>query len=357
MVSRFTTPVLDAVLAGPAWVMAQSYSLLQYVKLQTRISTATDRFLDFISRDFFGTRLGRRVAENDTSFRARIKKEILRPRATRAALTLALVDLTAKAPAIFEPTNPYDAGGYGRSGMTVGTGLGYGLAGGYGSLQLPFQVFVGAYRPSTNGGIASVAGYYTPTYTSNLIAGSSTFSAIVAAGDATMTVSSTDVPIILPGYSVAKHASGPTSTNVGFVSIPATPGVQYAMSMWLYIPSNSTATNVVLDAEGSGDPTRTLLADMSIRNGWQRILSSDATTSGTSTFMVLRVNGPSGAVVYSSGWSAGQLVGTAGGYGAGSIEYGSLTQITGVVTDADINATIAKTMPDSTIAWSHIIPS
>jgi hypothetical protein len=43
--------------------------------------------------------------------------------------------------------------------MTTGTGLGYGVAGGYGSLALPFQAFITAFRP-VGIGISGVGGYY-----------------------------------------------------------------------------------------------------------------------------------------------------------------------------------------------------
>ena len=45
-------------------------------------------------------------------------------------------------------------------------GVGYGVAGGWGCLRLPFQFFITAYRPQ-GGGISQLAGYGTggvPTY-------------------------------------------------------------------------------------------------------------------------------------------------------------------------------------------------
>ncbi len=64
-------------------------------------------------------------------------------------------DLTGRAPAIFEPARPADTGSY------AGPALGYGVAGAWGNLNLPFQVFVQARRPAP-AGIATIAGYGTP---------------------------------------------------------------------------------------------------------------------------------------------------------------------------------------------------
>lgn len=157
-----TTPVLDGLLNGIGSCFSWLFSLIAYANLQTRISTATDVFLDIIGIDYLGTTVVRKAGQSDESWRRRIKQEILAPKATRPAMVQRLTDLTGRAPVIFEPTMPMDTGGYGYSGMTVGTGLGYGLAGGYGNLLLPFQCFITAYRPS-GGGVAVVAGYGNPS--------------------------------------------------------------------------------------------------------------------------------------------------------------------------------------------------
>lgn len=159
------SPILDGLLSGVAWVWAQTYSLLQFAKLQTRIATASGVFLDMIAADFFGMFLKRRDAETDTSLRSRIDAELFREKGTRAGLIRALTDLTGRVPGVFEPAYPLDTGGYGKTGMTAGTGLGYGVAGGYGDLQLPFQFFLTPFRPK-GGGVAIVAGWggaFTPT--------------------------------------------------------------------------------------------------------------------------------------------------------------------------------------------------
>jgi hypothetical protein len=152
-----STPVLDAVLAGLGSAWAAMYALLAYTKLQTRIVTATGFFLDLVALDFFGNSLVRESGETDAAFQARIRSNIFAPRGTRAALALALTNLTGRTPAIFEPANTEDTGGYGTEAQGGG-GMGYCVAGGYGSLQLPFQCFVTAFRPIV-GGIAQVTGY------------------------------------------------------------------------------------------------------------------------------------------------------------------------------------------------------
>ena len=151
-----STPVLDALLSGIAWALALVYSLIVYAKNQTRIATASDGFLDLISYDFFGGNLPRRQQEQDNPFRARILATLLREKVTRNGMIAALINLTGRAPFIFEPARPADTGAY-----SVSTS-GYGVAGGYGSLQLPAQVFMTAYRPAGSG-IPFVAGYGSPS--------------------------------------------------------------------------------------------------------------------------------------------------------------------------------------------------
>ena len=146
-----TAPVLSALLSGLADGWAWLYAMLGYARLQTRIATATDTFLDLVSQDCFGGELPRRIGESDASFRARIQQALLRARATRSALVAELSDLTGRVPVVFEPARPADTGAYGIA-------LGYGVAGGWGSLALPFQSFVTAFRP-LGMGVPNVAGW------------------------------------------------------------------------------------------------------------------------------------------------------------------------------------------------------
>lgn len=147
-----STPILDALLQGLAWTGSFVYSLISYARLQTRIKTATDGWLDMIAADFFGSSLSRAANQSDTSFRARIIINLFRERATRGGVIKVLQDLTGRTPLVFEPQRPADTGAYSAPNS------GYGVAGGYGSLLLPCQAFVTAFRP-TGTGIPLVAGY------------------------------------------------------------------------------------------------------------------------------------------------------------------------------------------------------
>ncbi|AZG15421.1 hypothetical protein EHF44_16695 [Cupriavidus pauculus] len=143
---------MTGILNGLAYVGAFIYSLISYTRLQTRIKTATDGWLDMIAADFFGNALLRAANQSDESFRARILINIFRERATRAGLIRILQDLTGRTPIVVEPTRPADTGSYG------GPLIGYGVAGAYGSMLMPFQAFVTAFRP-TGSGIPLIAGY------------------------------------------------------------------------------------------------------------------------------------------------------------------------------------------------------
>jgi hypothetical protein len=153
-------PVLDGLLTGLASGWSWAHDLLQYIKAQTRIGTASDIWLDIVAQDFFGHRLARRSGQNDDAFRHRIRRELLRERGTRGAVIAVLQDLTGRTPVVFEPALPSDTGGY-ASAAGAGGGVGYGVAGGWGNLTLPFQAFITAYRP-VGSGIAVVAGWGAP---------------------------------------------------------------------------------------------------------------------------------------------------------------------------------------------------
>jgi hypothetical protein len=152
--SDATGTIVRAVQAGFAAGLSIVYAMVVYAGLQVRIKTATDGFLDLISGDYFGTRFPRIFGESDSAFRARILQELLRERGTRHGVFQALLDLTGRAPIIFEPSRPKDTGAY-----DVASSLGYDMAGGYAELDLPCQSFVTAFRPLSTQGVPNVAPY------------------------------------------------------------------------------------------------------------------------------------------------------------------------------------------------------
>jgi hypothetical protein len=72
------SPNLSAVLRSLATPWAWLHDMIRYVIIQTRVSTATDTWLDLISYDFFGNVLIRKLNESDSSYRARVKAALLR---------------------------------------------------------------------------------------------------------------------------------------------------------------------------------------------------------------------------------------------------------------------------------------
>lgn len=148
--------LVGSVLSAFSTIQAFLYDTIQFTKLQTRIKSATGGWLDFIAADFFGAGASRALGQSDTSFRAVIIANLLRERGTRRALAQVVTDLTGAAPQIFEPERIADTGAYG------GPNTGYGVAGRYGSMLLPFQTFVIAQRP-LGSGIPLIAGYNIPS--------------------------------------------------------------------------------------------------------------------------------------------------------------------------------------------------
>lgn len=134
------TPIVDSALQGAAWALSFIYSLYAYAKLQTRILTASDGWLDLIAADFFGQRVVRGQGQSDTSFRANIIANLFRARNTRTAVAQVLMAVTGRAPLIVEPWNVSDTGGWDIA-------QGYDLGGYWGGEDLPYQSFVTAYRP------------------------------------------------------------------------------------------------------------------------------------------------------------------------------------------------------------------
>ena len=128
--------LLNGVLAGFASVWAWLHELLAEVRKQSRVQTATGQFLDLACVDFFGGRLPRRAGESDAALRFRVARAMRRERGTRAGLIAAAAE-AGYAARVFEPARPADTGAYNRSST-----LAYGLAGAWGSLEMPLECLV-----------------------------------------------------------------------------------------------------------------------------------------------------------------------------------------------------------------------
>ena len=135
------SPVLHGALTACAKSLAWCHSLYVYARSQTRLETANRGGLDIAAYDFFGNSLLRPAGLSDKQFRMQIKTSLLRERGTRQAIIDIIEALTGNTPAVFETLRPADTGAYG------GPALGYGVAGRYGSYNLPYQAFVEVSRP------------------------------------------------------------------------------------------------------------------------------------------------------------------------------------------------------------------
>lgn len=138
-------PNLNAILGGFGQSWAWLSQTLAYVGSQTRIETAADEWLDLIGADFFGFSLQRCPNETDDVYKARIKSNILVNAGTRQSLIDGVKKLTGSTAQVFEPSNCLDTGSYGQidpASGSMGGRFAYGSAGGWGSLKLPYQVFI-----------------------------------------------------------------------------------------------------------------------------------------------------------------------------------------------------------------------
>lgn len=146
-------PVILGVLNGIAAVLAVSYTLIQFVRAQTRLGTSSGGWVDLWASDFLGATLPRRQGESDAAYVLRIQIALFQQRATRPAMQAVLTNLTGRAPVIFEPANPYDSGCLGKN---QGVHSFFGVAR-YGSIACPFGALITAYRPQVSGGLAGAA--------------------------------------------------------------------------------------------------------------------------------------------------------------------------------------------------------
>ena len=145
-------PIATAILGGISDSLANIYALLTYAIAQCRISSAYSFWLDLIAWDFLGPTFVRSAGQNDASFQAAVKAQIVQPRVTRAGVVSVIKNLTGNTPEIFEPWNTGDAGGWDS---------GYGAwdtDGGWGDTCLPAQVFIIAYRSGWQG-VPNISGW------------------------------------------------------------------------------------------------------------------------------------------------------------------------------------------------------
>jgi hypothetical protein len=134
------------------------YGLLQYVLIQSRISTATGPWLDLASLDYLGHRLPRRASEPDLNYSGRIRGAILQEAASRSAVLGGIEALVGTPPSIFEPANCGDTGGYGGGELWGDQGVAYGASGGWGNLAIPYEFFITVHRPPS-AGVGMLSGF------------------------------------------------------------------------------------------------------------------------------------------------------------------------------------------------------
>lgn len=149
-----SAPNYNALIGGISDAFAWVYSLISDARTQSRLATRTGFWLDVTALDFFGTRITRRVSEADAPFRARIKKEVFRERATRAGVIGAMQDLTGGG-TLIELWHPGDCGAY-----DVPTS-GYDQAGVLGSYDYPYQFLLQVPNP-VGAGVPNVTGWDDP---------------------------------------------------------------------------------------------------------------------------------------------------------------------------------------------------
>lgn len=90
-------------------------------------------------------------------------------------------------------------------------------------------------------------------------------------------------------------------SNVGTYSLNILPGNLIVGSIYVWIPSAWTGTSVRLACEGNLTSTN-VAANLSLRNQWQRLITtSNSATTGLSN-MVVRNNAPVGSLIYSTAW-------------------------------------------------------
>lgn len=143
--------IIGVIISGGSTALSWIYSLIQYVKLQTRRITTSDAFIDLGIFDFLALRVRRKASQTDASARVMWKQEVLRRRVTRAYVQQAVQDLTGTPVTIFEAFNPMDTGGIGAQwAFNEPTSA-------WGSNAYPYTMFITAVEP-VGAGIPNLSG-------------------------------------------------------------------------------------------------------------------------------------------------------------------------------------------------------
>lgn len=322
-----TSPFLDGVLTACSQALAWCYSLYVYAKLQTRISTATDGWLDLAAYDYFGNNMQRAAGQSDDLFRNQMKISLFRERGTRQAIIDILEDMTGKTPYIFEPQRPMDTGAYGAAvAVTRSTTATYVDLSGILRTAQPNQVRYDAnpYATAMNGLMIEAAATNIVPYSINI--GSYTWIKQRASAYDYSTVSPDGdmrATIIIPG----------TENNSHYISSPnitCSASSDYTFSVYvkgggytqLRIRASDTVSLIrecVFDtATGSFIVGASFSTATKLANGWYRI-SFTTTTSSSATYLAYALWVYSaGAQVYSGDGVSGVYV-----YGA-QVEAGGI---------------------------------
>lgn len=134
------TPILNGLLTGIANTFSILYSLIMFIKANTRLGTSSGGWIDMWAADFFGNGMPRLPGETDALYIIRIQVMMLQGKATRAGMIAALTLLTGRAPVVTEFQQTTDTGSYSHL-------FGYGQAGAYGSMAYPWNCCIVVYRP------------------------------------------------------------------------------------------------------------------------------------------------------------------------------------------------------------------
>lgn len=204
------TPLRDALLLGIANAFSFIYSLLAYARLQTRIATATDFFLDIIAFDFFGGKLSRVFGQSDSSFRAAIISLLFRKRCTRQAIIAVIQQLLGVTPIVIEPARASDVGCLDETLYLDTVGV-------LGSDRMPLQAFVQIPVQLSQG--ANIAGY------GSSVGGYSTPSRAAYLGQ-----SSGVSQITIDSIAQALDSVRPVSGKIYFAIIPPIPRLTYLLA-------------------------------------------------------------------------------------------------------------------------------